>query len=691
MNEPFQLVNLPISFAKLQKPLKTQDFSQFPHFVLTKIGISFVVLRQVRTLFRIWIFLCLGSISLTAMAQKDSVYQSISAQKDNNEKIFSWINAANKISETNPSKAIDYIEEGLKLSLKLKNTRGEAYCYNSLGGLNFTLGKFKKSTKYYQDALILFSGSEKEIGYYSSLKNIGAAFEKLEDYQAAITYYNKFLKEAQKKKNDDDIIFATNGLARCNQALKNYNDSEIYYQQTYTLEQNRQDTIGLIDAADNLGNLYEQMNDSVKAFEYFDNSFTLANSSGSVQLSGNYFTNTSNYLGKRGMVDQQIQVNEQAVTFNTVNGNPTGVNQANLELGKLNLQQKNNKKAIEYLRNSINLSQELGELEAKEEALQAITEAYKAEGNYKEALLSYEELVSLQDSIQIEKNKQALLASYLSVELEQKDEQIELLLENESLKEEAYALDIEKREAENQNKLYIIYALLGGLIILLIASILIVISNRARSKANMLLELKSLRTQMNPHFIFNSLNSVNSFISKNDDRSANKYLSRFSQLMRLVLENSKYDFVSLESELKILELYIELEHLRFSDKFDYEFLIDPSIQPDAVEIPPMLVQPYIENSVWHGLRYLDQKGHLTVSVAEKNHSLIWTIEDNGVGREASAAMKTKNQKQGSSTGMKNIEQRLEILNKMHATQMKTEIIDLSTGGTKVILEIPIRH
>lgn len=647
-------------------------------------------------------------LSPSLFAQKDSVYTSISGKPDSDQKIFLWINAASKISESNPSKAVDYIEEALKLSLKLDNIRGEAYCYNSLGGLQFTLGNFKKSVKHYKNALTLFEGFENtEIGYYSSLKNIGASYEKMEDYETAISFYNKFLKLATKRNNEDDIVFASNGLARCNQALQNFDDTEVYYQQAYSIEQKRNNPVGLVNASNNLGNFYETVNDSVSAFNYFDTSLTVAQNATftnngtditatgttqefTQQATNTYFANADNYYGNRGMIEQQIQVNQQAVEYNTTNENPEALNKANLQLGKLNLQKKNSKEAIEYLRNSINLSDELGQLEAKEEALVAITEAYKEEGDYEQALLAYQELVSLQDSIQKEKNKQALLANNLSLELEQKEDQIELMLENETLKEEAYALDIEKREAENENKLYIIYALIGVLLIMTIAAILVVRSNRKRAKTNMLLELKSLRTQMNPHFIFNSLNSVNSFISKNDDRSANKYLSRFSQLMRLVLENSKYDFVPLDSELKIIELYIELEHLRFQDKFEYKLSIDPNINVDNVEIPPMLVQPYIENAVWHGLRYLEEKGELIVDVKANQDILTWTITDNGIGRKASAEMKTKNQKLGKSTGMKNIEQRLDILNKMHATQMKTSIIDLEEGGTQVILEIPIK-
>ena len=635
------------------------------------------------------LFLVLCFLSILTFGQKDTTYVRISQLPVNANKIFSWINAANQISESNPKLALDYIEEALKLSLELKNVRGEAYSYNSLGALNFTIENYKLSIKYFANSITLFDGLEHEKGYYSSVKFIGAAYEKQNKYDDAIVYYDKFLKLAKTKKNEDDIVFATNGLARCNQVQKKYSNTENYYQQVYTIEKNRNNHIGQVNAADNLGNFYETANDSVSAFNYFDTSQIIATSNGLTAQTNNYYNNVNTYYSNRGNIDQQIQVNKEAITYNTTSNNPTGLNEANLQLGKLNLQKKNNKEAITYLRNSINLSEELGQVTAKEEALQAITEAYKEVGDYKQALIAYQELVMLQDSIQQAKNKQVLITQNLSLELEQKDEQIGLLLENEKLKEDKFTLELSQQSQENQSKLYVIYGLAGGIILLLIAALMVIKSNRERSKANMLLELKSLRTQMNPHFIFNSLNSVNSFISKNDDRSANKYLSRFSQLMRAVLENSKHDFVSLESVWRILELYIELEHLRFQDKFDYSFQVAHDIDAEALQIPPMLVQPYIENSVWHGLRYLENKGKLSVSVVKENNSLCWTIEDNGIGRNASQQMKTDNQKLGTSTGMKNIEQRLNILNKMNSTEMTTQVEDLEQG-TRVTIRIPFK-
>jgi LytS/YehU family sensor histidine kinase len=233
---------------------------------------------------------------------------------------------------------------------------------------------------------------------------------------------------------------------------------------------------------------------------------------------------------------------------------------------------------------------------------------------------------------------------------------------------------------------------MAGISILLVSLVVFLRGNREKKKANKLLLLKSLRTQMNPHFIFNSLNSVNSFISQNDERSANKYLSEFSRLMRMVLENSKYDFVSLASEVKTLELYIGLEHLRFEDKFDFEFEIDVA-SVDEIHVPPMLIQPYIENAVWHGLRYGDEKGTLKVSCTESKDSLHWAIQDNGIGRARSKEIKTKHQSEGESTGMKNTEERLRIIKELYDQDITLLVSDLKEDGTgtKVELVIPKKY
>ncbi len=195
---------------------------------------------------------------------------------------------------------------------------------------------------------------------------------------------------------------------------------------------------------------------------------------------------------------------------------------------------------------------------------------------------------------------------------------------------------------------------------------------------------------MNPHFIFNALNSVNNYIAKSDERSANRYLSEFSTLMRAVLENSEEDFIPLSKELELLELYVKLEHSRFPEKFDYEINIDNDIDIEAFQIPPMLLQPYIENAIWHGLRYKENKGMLQIAIRRKNMDLIEIeIVDNGIGRKKSAELKTKNQKKQKSKAMGNIKKRIAILNEMYKDKVAVMVSDLQKDktGTSVLLTL----
>jgi tetratricopeptide (TPR) repeat protein len=622
--------------------------------------------------------------------QTDTVAISISKRANTDAKIFAWINAANTISQEAPKRAFDYVQNAIELALILENKRGEAYCYNTLGALNYSISRYDASIKSYEKALLLFNGLENEKGYYNSMKYIGAAYEADSKLKKAETFYEQFQALAIEKKNKDDEIYAISALGRLYYRQEDYAQSKVAYDTILVLEQTRNNPQGIIDAANNLGNVYEAIDDSSGAFQMYNQSLQLANDIGDADGVNSYYSNSDNFYGKRGNTKKQIQVQEDAIEFNTSKGNKEALTDNYNNIAALNLKEEKPQEAIEYLKQNIVLMDEIGTLESKEEALGLITTAYEQIGDYESALKSYQKLVKIQEANTMEKNKHIQLASVLSNELDEKDKIIELLqTKNDLEKVNAGLRDDQKREELKKQRI-VIYALAGGFLVLLLAALLIIRSNREKRQANAMLELKSLRAQMNPHFIFNSLNSVNSFISKNDDRSANKYLSQFSRLMRMVLENSKHDFVSLDSEIEILKLYLELEHLRFQDKFDYDFNIGEDIKKEEIEIPPMLIQPFIENAVWHGLRYLEEKGKLLVSVQKQEGKLLWAIEDNGIGREKSAELKTKNQQIGKSTGMKNIDDRLRILNKMNKTDMQVQVVDLNNGatGTRVEVSIP---
>jgi LytS/YehU family sensor histidine kinase len=208
-------------------------------------------------------------------------------------------------------------------------------------------------------------------------------------------------------------------------------------------------------------------------------------------------------------------------------------------------------------------------------------------------------------------------------------------------------------------------------------------------------ELKALRSQMNPHFIFNSLNSIQHYIFNSKSDEAIKYLSKFARLVRIILNNSEKPTVTVGEDLEALKLYLELEQMRFEDKFDYEITVDPSVDIDYDIMPPLLMQPYVENAILHGLNPMSEKGKLMIRLDSKNNFLICTIIDNGIGREKAAEIKrTMPFSKHRSLGMKITEERLKILNEINSSRLSVNICDLKDknglpAGTKVELFVPL--
>jgi LytS/YehU family sensor histidine kinase len=199
---------------------------------------------------------------------------------------------------------------------------------------------------------------------------------------------------------------------------------------------------------------------------------------------------------------------------------------------------------------------------------------------------------------------------------------------------------------------------------------------------------------MNPHFIFNSLNSINYFISKNDALSANRYIADFSKLIRSILYNFNSDFISLEKETESLEEYLKIEHLRFGDKFNYKIIMNSEIVPGQFKVSPGLVQPFVENAIWHGVRGLERrKGNVVVTYTLENEKLDCTIEDDGIGRKNAEALKSKID-QKVSRGIFIVTERLNIINKLQKSNYQIIISDLypdkQETGTKVIIDIPVK-
>ncbi len=210
------------------------------------------------------------------------------------------------------------------------------------------------------------------------------------------------------------------------------------------------------------------------------------------------------------------------------------------------------------------------------------------------------------------------------------------------------------------------------------------------------LELMALRAQMNPHFIFNTLSSIQHFISGNNSEEALKYLSKFAKLMRVILDNSKNKFISISEEIKAISLYLDLEKLRFKSKFDYEINVAEDIDPEYDQIPSMLVQPYIENAILHGIAHKLSKGKITISLYREHQHLICCVEDDGVGRLHAAELRKNQTKYHQSQGMSITEDRLQIMNKVNDNDLSVIIEDIypdkvGETGTRVKIYVPLNE
>ncbi len=282
--------------------------------------------------------------------------------------------------------------------------------------------------------------------------------------------------------------------------------------------------------------------------------------------------------------------------------------------------------------------------------------------------------------------------------LQRNRETVELQTKYESERKDQQIINLSKeneyQDIQISQSRIILSGLLGLVILIIILAIVLIRQNKLREQQkNILLQQRLLRSQMNPHFIFNSLTSIQNFILKQDSIKASDYLSKFSDLVRNILENSTQEIVEFEKEIRTIENYLELQKVRFKDKFEYSVDIDKTIDPETSNIPPMLLQPFLENSIEHGFKNKKEKGYIRVRFTSKNNIMYVELEDNGIGREMAQEIMLKQNKDHMSLATEITRERIHILNKKLKKKIVLNIQDLKDEknqpiGTRVVFEIP---
>ena len=208
------------------------------------------------------------------------------------------------------------------------------------------------------------------------------------------------------------------------------------------------------------------------------------------------------------------------------------------------------------------------------------------------------------------------------------------------------------------------------------------------------LEVQALRSQMNPHFIFNCLNAINFFILSHETEAASDYLTKFSRLMRMIMNHSRHSLITLAEELEVLQLYLDMERLRFKDAFDYHILPEDDLDTGDIYIPPLLLQPFVENAIWHGLMHKEERGSLTIIIRLEDNTLTCIIRDNGIGRKRAAFLKSKSAEKHKSMGLQITAERMALLTGTGEQGHFFKIEDLydpegNAAGTQVVLTFKI--
>jgi two-component system, LytTR family, sensor kinase len=473
-------------------------------------------------------------------------------------------------------------------------------------------------------------------GFGLAYNDIGVLKMLQKDFKEALIYHEKNAKICKENIDEQDLAIALNNIGYCYYSLKEFPKALKYYDQVLEIKKRSKDP-SIVVTYSNIGNIYLQNNEYDKAYSYYTNSLNLLKKNG------------------RRVFDQYD--NMMAIHLNSIS--------------KTLLGQKKYSEALKIAKEAIVMANQAKRLRSKELATETLSKSYAANNQYKLALDSYREYIVLRDSTANKENNEKILKAEFKYETELKETQIKSLAQQKQIS-----------ELESTRKTTLIYSILGG--ILALSAIAYFSFTRFRTKKeNELLsnqlqeaerrieieekatesELKALKSQMNPHFMFNALNGIQEQFMYGDKTVANEQMGNFTYLTRQILTVSGKKKINLSTEIEILTKYLELEKMRFAEGFNYAINLSKNIDEDYHQIPPMLIQPFVENSIKHGLLHKqgDKKVSVYFDLDEKEENLICVVEDNGVGREKSAEIKSKQIQQHESFSTSATEERLKLL------------------------------
>ncbi len=623
-----------------------------------------------------------GTSALTAQQDINQQIQQLISQKETDfhkiDKVLYWA----KYDSVKMKKMAE-------LSQKNNYPEGEIYAYNMLGKIYRISTNYPKAIFYHQKAY----NKAKEIDnlYYKiySLNMMGVVYRRMDAVKSALEYHNKALelaKNAPRKNKEivENIAISHNSIGNIYLLLQRDDMAYLHFSKALEIEKKFNNKLGLAINYQNIGSILERKGDLEEALNYYRKSLWYNQQIDSKV--GKIICNTSIgsiYL-KKHQPGKALEIVEPSLQLAKELGDDYYLSDVYLNLAKIYIQKKRYPKAENYLQKGLEIAVANKIPSEASEAYNQFSILKELQGDYKAALQYHKNYTQEQNKILNEKNRQ-LVADVIikQIKLENRERLAELGEEN---------LIFKEKLVRTKKSFY--FSLLFSLLIIILGFIFYKQYQLNNQRKLVNLEQNLLRARMNPHFIFNSLNSIKMFIIQNRPKDAVIYLSTFAKLVRTILQSTIDKEISLEEEINTLKMYVSIENTRFSNQIQFNISVDESLDLKKIKIPPLLTQPFIENALWHGLSPKEGEKKLSIKIypKDKKHFII-EIVDNGIGRKKAMQIRKNRTFKRASVGIDLSKQRLEHFSRNFSNRYSIRFEDLydkdgNPSGTKVLIEIP---
>lgn len=562
------------------------------------------------------------------------------------------------------NEAIPYYYKALSLSNRMKQQNLSYEVYRRLGRFYYRNSNFQDALVYHNKAVLIYSGQKNNREFLAIYLRIGIIYLDLKNYDQVFKTYNTIEKILAENGDIPETSYSLyNNLAVACTELNRLDEAEKYLKKGYEVAL--------------------KSGDSIKISRIMTNK-------GTVQLK------RKNYSGALEMYQKALGIDSRLAQ------RKAGIVENEIYIGETYFMLKDFDKAISILEKAYQTTRRHGFLTLQSRAAVMLKDIYKAKGDFKRAYEFQDAYFYIKDSLYNLQKQEEIFKQSIKFEFEKKisEDSARFAIEQSRLKTE---LNLSE---EKEKKRRLIYLGLITLLIIVVVSVLYFLKQK-RKNQQMELEKKlsearmnALLLQMNPHFVFNSINSVMVLIQNHEKDEALKYLTKFSRVLRLILEGSTKQSVSLKDEINLIQLYVELEQLRFPNSFEFELIIDKEVDAVNTEIPFMVIQPFVENAILHGLQNklnLQKeagkafKGKLKIGFKQIGDKIICEVEDNGIGRKKASEIKESSLIKNQSLGIKVSKERLNLLSNMSCEISYVDLTDEleMPAGTKAIIQLPI--